>query len=1010
MPVDYTGNTLSDARHLSISTSIQSHIESVGFTDTNDYYRVQLSGRSSLSLAVTGLSANANVQLLNSQGNLIQDSSNPGSLAETINQVLNAGTYYIRVFSVDNIDTNYQLSVVAGSRSNDLAGNTLATALNIGLLNASGRYSDSVGGADSNDYYRLSLNYAGSIALSLNSLSGNADLQLLNTSGSVLQTSGNGGSTLDWINRTLAPGIYYVRVNAGAGSSTANYSLSATVHATPILDLNGVHVSGNHASASFTEGFGAVSIVDPQRLTLSDVDSSHLTQAIVTITNLQDGVAESLAVDTSGTHIQTSYNSVTGELRLGGTDTVANYQKVLRSIVYNNTSQNPNLVPRNISFTVTDGTTFSTVATASVAITPSNGAPNISTIANQVTDEDVPTGAIAFSIDDIDTPLSLLTLSATSSNSTLIHPNNIVFGGSGANRTVILTPNANQSGNAKISIVVNDGAATTIQTFDLTVNPVNDAPIAFDNSYNASEDVPLNVNLAGILNNDLDVDGDPLSAMLVSNPSHGNLTLNSDGTFLYTPNANFNGTDRFTYRAFDGSTHSNVATVTITVNPVNDAPVALDNLYNIDEDSTLTIPVNGVLGNDSDIDEDVLSASLVSNPAHGTLTLNSNGAFVYTPNANFNGTDSFTYRAFDGVAYSNLATVTITVNPVNDAPIVVSDAYSVDEDGSLTVLATGVLGNDRDLEVDPLSANLVTSTTNGTLSFSSNGAFVYTPNANFFGTDTFTYRAFDGVAYSNPTTVSITVNPIDDLFIAVNDTYSVDEDGVLTLTGLGVLTNDINLDNDPLTAILVSNPTSGTLSWNSNGTFTYTPNANFNGTDSFTYRVFDGTANSNSATVNLIINPVNDAPVLDTSGSPTFSTIRQNQFNTAGNSVRSLVMSSITDIDIQTQTEIIQGIAIVGADTSNGVWQYSTNGGQSWTNFGAVSVPSALVLTTALANTIRFVPAANFIGTATISFRAWDATNGSANGAFGVNTSLNGGMTAFSTAIETAMITVRRGG
>ncbi|MBW4522702.1 MAG: tandem-95 repeat protein, partial [Scytolyngbya sp. HA4215-MV1] len=701
MPVDYTGNTLSTARALSINTSTQSYIESVGFTDTNDYYRIQLSGRSSLSLAITGLRANADVQLLNSQGNLIQDSSNSGSLAETINQVLDAGTYYIRVFSVDNSDTNYQLSVAASANPTDLVGNTLASALNIGSLNGSGRYRDSVGGTDSNDYYRVSLNYAGSIALSLNSLVGNADLQLLNGTGDVLQTSANSGGTLDWINRTLTPGMYYIRVSAAAGT-VANYSLSTAIHATPVLDLNGANVNGTSFSASFKEGFGAVSIVDSQQLTLSDVDSTHLTMAIVKITNLQDGAAESLAADTSGTNIQTSYNAVTGELRLGGTDTVTNYQKVLRSIVYNNTSQQPKLATRDITFTVTDGTTFSTIATSSIAITPTNGAPNISFIPNQVINEDTSTGAIAFTIDDLDTPIALLNLTATSSNLNLISNNNIVLGGSATNRTLILTPNPNQYGIATITVTVNDGSATTIQVFNLTVNPINDAPIAFDNNYNTAEDVPLNVTLSGILSNDIDVDGNLLTAILVSNPSHGTLTLNSNGTFLYTPSANFYGTDTFTYRAFDGSVSSNVAIVTLTVNPVNDAPVALSDTYSTDEDTPLTIPVSGVLSNDIDVDGNPLTANLVNGPSNGSLTLNSNGSFVYTPSANFNGTDTFTYRAFDGTVYSNPVTVAITVNPVNDAPVALSDTYSTDEDTPLTIPVSGVLSNDIDVDGNPL--------------------------------------------------------------------------------------------------------------------------------------------------------------------------------------------------------------------------------------------------------------------------------------------------------------------
>src|SRR5207247_1017035 len=152
-----------------------------------------------------------------------------------------------------------------------------------------------------------------------------------------------------------------------------------------------------------------------------------------------------------------------------------------------------------------------------------------------------------------------------------------------------------------------------------------------------------------------------LTVVLVSNPTHGTLTLNGDGSFTYMPALNFNGIDSFTYKASDGQAQSDVATVTITVTPVNDAPVAAnDDSYTTAEDTQLTVSAPGVLANDSDVDGDPLTAILVSSPAHGTLNLNSDGSFSYVPAANYNGPDSFTYKANDGQADSGIATVSIT--------------------------------------------------------------------------------------------------------------------------------------------------------------------------------------------------------------------------------------------------------------------------------------------------------------------------------------------------------------
>src|SRR5262249_11467863 len=235
----------------------------------------------------------------------------------------------------------------------------------------------------------------------------------------------------------------------------------------------------------------------------------------------------------------------------------------------------------------------------------------------------------------------------------------------------------------------NDGQANSATaTVTITVTAVNDVPIAGNDTYTTDEDTTLTVAAAGVLANDTDADNDPLTAVLVTGPQHGTLTLNTNGSFTYSPAGHYHEPDSFTYKANDGQANSNVATVSITVNSVNDVPVAAADSYSVLEDNTLTVPVaTGVLANDTDADGDPLTAQLVASVSHGTLTLNADGSFTYTPAANFNGTDSFTYKASDGQATSAVTTVTITVTAVNDVPVAGNDGYTTDEDTTLTVAA-----------------------------------------------------------------------------------------------------------------------------------------------------------------------------------------------------------------------------------------------------------------------------------------------------------------------------------
>jgi VCBS repeat-containing protein len=291
----------------------------------------------------------------------------------------------------------------------------------------------------------------------------------------------------------------------------------------------------------------------------------------------------------------------------------------------------------------------------------------------------------------------------------------------------------------------------------------NTTPIANDNAWSVDENQELNVSVTGVLANDVDATGgNTLSAVLVAGPSHGDLTLNANGSFTYIPVVNYCGSDCYTYKANDGTVDSNLATVNITVLPViptNNAPVAADDAYSTAEDAALTVAAPGILANDTDADSDPLTSILVTGPSHGLLTQNADGSFTYTPAANYSGPDSYTYKANDGTADSNVATVNITVTPVNDAPVAVDDTYSTYENTALTVGTPGILANDSDVEGSPLTSILVTGPSHGSLTQNADGSFTYTPAVNYSGPDSYTYKANDGTADSNTATVNITVTP-----------------------------------------------------------------------------------------------------------------------------------------------------------------------------------------------------------------------------------------------------------
>ncbi|HID23007.1 MAG TPA: tandem-95 repeat protein, partial [Planctomycetaceae bacterium] len=370
---------------------------------------------------------------------------------------------------------------------------------------------------------------------------------------------------------------------------------------------------------------------------------------------------------------------------------------------------------------------------------------------------------------------------------------------------------------------------------------------------------------------------------------------------------------------------SGPTTVTITIDPVNDAPTAGDDTYSVDEDGTLTIAGPGVLANDTDVDTSDLDAVLVDGPTDGTLNPwdAETGAFTYTPNPNFFGTDTFTYQANDGQLNSSVATVTITVNPIDDPPVAYDDYYSTGEDKTLTVAAPGVLGNDTELDGDPLSALLVDDVARGSLSLAADGSFTYTPEANFHGTDTFTYKNNDTHTDSNVATVTITIDPLNDAPVASGETYYVSQDHTLSVAAPGVLGNDTDADGDALTAQLVAGPTNGSVTLNANGSFSYTPDPGFSGTDTFTYQANDGKADSNVVTVTIIVTSQSDVKfyVVDPAAAATF------RYDAAGSSVDQQALDSQnTDPRGATSNTAGDTLWVIQGGSTGTVFVYNTDG------------------------------------------------------------------------------------
>jgi VCBS repeat-containing protein len=501
----------------------------------------------------------------------------------------------------------------------------------------------------------------------------------------------------------------------------------------------------------------------------------------------------------------------------------------------------------NFVVTISDGNGGTTTSLITIGVTPVNDAP-ISNNQSLVTDEDVAiNGQVIASDVDGDTLNYSITANATN-GSVALNP---------ATGAFVYTPNTNFNGSDSFVVTISDGnGGTATSLITIGVTPVNDAPVSSNLNLTTLEDTPVNGQV-----NATDVDGDTLAYSVSGQPTKGSVTLNlATGSFVYTPNTNYNGSDSFVVTISDGKGGTTSSVVSIGVTPVNDAPVASNLNLTTNEDT----PVNGSIGA-SDPDSDILSFGVTGAPTNGTVVLNTaTGTFTYTPNTGYSGGDSFVVTVSDGNGGTTTSTVNIGINtivPINQAPTANNDFTTTDES---TAVIVAVRSNDTDPDGDSLTVSAVTQGSNGSVVIDAvTGNPIYTPNAGFAGTDNFTYAINDSNGHTATANVRVEVNaiavPVNQAPVAVADSFTVAEGG--TLNGTSVLSNDTDAEGNPLTAILVSGPAHGSLTLNANGTFSYLHDGSETTADSFTYKVNDGTVDGNTVTVSIGITPVNDAPV-----------------------------------------------------------------------------------------------------------------------------------------------------
>jgi hypothetical protein len=450
---------------------------------------------------------------------------------------------------------------------------------------------------------------------------------------------------------------------------------------------------------------------------------------------------------------------------------------------------------------------------------------------------------------------------------------------------IVFNPDRNYHGTASFSYTVTDQyGLSSVATTTLRIAAVNDAPVTQDETAAGDEDTTLRFTAASLLANDSDadtaVDGDVLRITRVGSAQHGQVFLGADGVVSFIPDANYNGPAQFSYWVGDrevtqilqGQGYESQGTMRLTVLPVNDLPVVTGETIANDEDIVLTINPALLLANDSDVDRatngQTLSISAVGNAQHGSIALLPNGNLQFTPEQNYFGAAGFSYTVNDGAGGLVTGQVVVNLAPVNDAPVLVGETISFNEDTIQTISQAALLANDSDVDNPHTDLRIVAvgNATHGTIGLNPDGSIRFAPVADYFGAASFTYTVSDGVGGFSVGTATLDIAPVNDAPRLFGEALTLDEDTQAHFSIASLLANDADVDNAhgdlAITAVTIdpASAANGTVSIN-NGHIVFAPTVNFNGQASFSYTVSDGVGGFSQASVNLTFNPINDAPV-----------------------------------------------------------------------------------------------------------------------------------------------------
>ena len=488
----------------------------------------------------------------------------------------------------------------------------------------------------------------------------------------------------------------------------------------------------------------------------------------------------------------------------------------------------------SFSFMVNDGTVDSNTASISLSVEAVNDPP-ISNHQSAMTRVDRSV-FITLTGSDVDSDKLKYAIAMQPENGSLSFGSDFDTSGK-----LTYTPNAKFTGKDSFTFKLNDGDMdSSPATVTLNMTP-NHAPMADLQSVTTAEDTPAVINLSGS-----DPDGDTVVYSVVKAPSHGSLSGTAPN-LTYSPNKDFSGPDSFTFKVNDGTADSALTTLAIAVTPANDPPVANKIEITAMEDMPTPVLLAGI-----DPDGDLLTYSIVTQPSNGSLS-GTEPNMSYTPNTNFTGLDGFTFKVSDGKTNSIPSTVSLVVTPTDDPPIANGDNVTVPEDSVSHILLTG-----SDPDGDPLTYSVLRSPIHGKLSGTA-PSLTYTPDPNFSWLDSFTFRVNDGKTDSVPATILISVASANDPPTAKDDKVKTNEDVPATID---VLANDLEVDNELLTVSEINQGKNGSVTINKDGTLTYTPKANFYGTDTFTYTVMDRAGEKDTATVTIEVAGANDPPVI----------------------------------------------------------------------------------------------------------------------------------------------------